>query len=111
MIVLKNVKTSSERLLQIYEYLCYLSSSAQGLFLEPREYGPLRCIDAMRRFIDLVIKIGIIEEEDQVRELVELKDKLSKGLALYDLVEFEKFVRELNNELSTKIIKLLNIGQ
>ena len=91
------MKTNSKKLLKIYEYLCHLSSSAQGLFLEPGEYRPFRCIDAMRRFIDIVIKLRIIEEENQLRELIELKEKLDKGIVLHDLKEFENFVRELND--------------
>jgi hypothetical protein len=109
-VLMRDVK--SDKLLQIYEYLTYLSSSAQGLFLEPKEYGPLRCVDAMRRFINVVIGLGIIEGESSVKGLEELKERLEKGVTLlmYSPEKFKEFVTELNIELARKVSKLLDIS-
>ena len=36
----------------------YLLSSGRGLLEEPREYGPLRCLDAARRVLSLRADLG-----------------------------------------------------
>lgn len=36
----------------------YLLSSGRGLLEEPREYGPLRCLDAARRVLSLRSDLG-----------------------------------------------------
>ena len=96
---------------KILEHLAFLTSSASGLFVEPREYGPLRCIDAMRRFIDLVLSLGVVEDEELVRDLQEMRKELDKGVVLlmYSTEEFTKFVSDINRELARKVKQALGI--
>jgi hypothetical protein len=86
-----------------------LASSARGLLEEPREYGPLRCLDAMRRLIDLALKINLVEDNTIASYLLELKGKLSKGilLLLYNPEEFKKFIVDVNIELARKAVEVL----
>ncbi len=97
---------------RILEYLAFLSSSASGLFIEPKEYGPLRCIDAMRRFIDLVLGLEIIKDEELVKDLQKMRKELDRGgvvLLMYSNEEFAKFVSDMNRELARKVKQALGI--
>ncbi|MEM0050508.1 MAG: DUF6092 family protein [Candidatus Bathyarchaeia archaeon] len=93
----------------IYEYLAYLSSSAMGLLGEPVDYGPLRLLDAMRRFIDLIISLNLPIDKETVKDLVDLREKITSGMALRraNTVEFEDFLRKLNRELAMIVLKTL----
>lgn len=96
---------------KILEYLAFLTSSASGLFIEPREYGPLRCIDAMRRFIDLILSLGIVKDEELIKDLQEIRSELDKGVVLlmYSSEEFTRFVSDINKELARKVKQALDI--
>lgn len=98
-----------KKTVRVFEILTYLASSARGLLEEPREYGPLRCLDAMRRLIDVVLEIGLIEDEEVAKYLEGLKNKLSQGIVLlmYSAEEFRKFIINVNVELSEETTKLL----
>ncbi|MFD0690673.1 DUF6092 family protein [Actinomadura fibrosa] len=37
----------------------YLLSSGRGLVEEPPQYGPLRCLDAARRLLELAARTGV----------------------------------------------------
>jgi len=99
----------SAKVVRVFELITYLASSARGLIEEPREYGPLRCLDAIRRFIDLAIETGLVDDSVTVNYLLELKDRLSKGilLVLYNPEEFKKFIIEVNIELARKVVEAL----
>ena len=101
--------SKSARVIRVFELMAYLASSARGLLEEPREYGPLRCLDAIRRLIDLALETGLVEDSATVNYLLELKDKLSKGilLVLYNPEEFKKFIVDINVELAKKAVEAL----
>jgi|GEM_PF-566914 len=104
----------NEKILEkIFEFLAYLSSSAQGLFGEPREYGPLRCVDAMRRFIDLIIELKIPLDKDVMNELKELRSWIDKDihLLMYDPDKFKDFVNKLTRSLAEIIEKYLSLSE
>jgi hypothetical protein len=107
------LSSAEARRLKIYECLAYLSSSAQGLFVEPKEYGPLRCIDAMRRLIDLLMELKAVEGEEDVKGLKELKEELDKGIVLlmYSAEDFRRFVVDLNVKLAKKVHEAMKLDQ
>lgn len=98
-----------KKAVRVFELLAYLASSARGLLEEPREYGPLRCLDAMRRLIDMVLETGLIEDEEVTKYLEELRSRLSQGIILlmYSAEEFRKFIINVNVELSEKTTRVL----
>lgn len=98
-----------KEVVKLFELLDYLASSARGLFEEPREYGPLRCLDAMKRIIEAALELGLVENAELVGYLKELGERLGKGmlLVLYNVEEFKKFVVEVNVELSAKTLEVL----
>lgn len=98
-----------KRVLQVFELLAYLASSARGLLDEPREYGPLRCLDAMRRLIDFVLEAKLIDDLEIIKYFEELREKLSKGIItlMYSAEEFKKFVVEVNVEFSGKVTSII----
>ncbi|MGC9148829.1 MAG: DUF6092 family protein [Sulfolobales archaeon] len=91
------------------EFLAFLSSSSEGLFGEPREYGPLRCVDAMRRFIDILIELNLPLEENLLEELKDLRNWIDRDmhLLMYDPDKFKEFIMRLNKVLAEKTIKYL----
>jgi hypothetical protein len=97
------------KIVRILELLAYLASSARGLLDEPREYGPLRCLDAMRRLIEFSLETGLVEDPEVARYFEELKGKLSRGIVtlMYSAEEFKKFVIEINTELAGKAASIL----
>lgn len=99
----------SRQVVQVLELLAYLASSARGLLDEPREYGPLRCLDAMRRFIDFALETGLIKDPEIVEYFKGLREKLSRGIVtlMYSAEEFKRFVIEVNVELSSKVTTIL----
>lgn len=50
----------------------YLLSSGRGLLQEPRDYGPLRCLDAARRVLGLRSRLGAPDSP----ELVSLRSRM-----------------------------------
>ncbi len=53
-------------------YLCFLASSARGLFTEPSSYGPLRLVDACSRLIDIMEREGLSSPAlDRVKTIIE----------------------------------------
>jgi len=79
--------------LQMHLLLCFLTSSARGLAHEPRDYGPLRLMDAASRLIEAMEKTGLadgsfIEARKQIEDLKPLatRDKKAFFEALDDLV-------------------------
>lgn len=74
--------SASTKTVRVFKLIAYLASSARGLLEEPHEYGPLRCLDAMRRLIDVALKINLVEDSAIASYLLELKGKLSKGILL-----------------------------
>lgn len=52
----------------------YLISSGRGLLEEPRDYGPLRCLDAARRILRLRARAG----GAQSPELTSLKERMDE---------------------------------
>jgi hypothetical protein len=101
--------SASTKTVRVFELIAYLASSARGLLEEPREYGSLRCLDAMRRLIDLALKINLVKDSAIASYLLELKGKLSKGilLLLYNPEEFKKFIVDVNIELARKAVEVL----
>jgi hypothetical protein len=99
----------SEKVIHIFELLAYLASSARGLLEEPREYGPLRCLDAMRRLIDVVLEMKLVEDPEVVKYLQELKDRLQRGMItlMYNVEEFKNFIIDLNRELAKIAVLIL----
>jgi len=74
----------------------YLLSSGRGLLDEPRQYGTFRCLDAARRVLGILGRIGPVRPEfDALRERMDdvmcgamadheldvLLDQLCEGLA------------------------------
>ncbi|MCI4457825.1 MAG: hypothetical protein JHC19_07115 [Desulfurococcaceae archaeon] len=93
----------------ILEFLAFLSSSAQGLFGEPHEYGPLRCVDAIRRFIDLIFKLDVPLDEKFIQELKELRSWIDRDmhLLMYDREKFREFVNNLTKTLAEIALRYL----
>lgn len=101
--------SEDKRIIRILELLAYLASSARGLLDEPREYGPLRCLDAMRRLIDVVLDIRLTDDPEIIRYFEELKEEISRGIVtlMYNAEEFKRFVIKVNVELSSKVTSIL----
>ncbi|MEW6081649.1 MAG: DUF6092 family protein [Bacillota bacterium] len=86
-----------EAVRRIHMLLCFMASSARGLFGEPRVYGPFRLLDAMTRLIDALEELDLDdpyfhEVRDQIDRFkfkvmedeaafIEGIDALVKGLA------------------------------
>ncbi len=92
----------------IYELIAFLTSSAEGLLIEPKIYGPLRCLDAASRLIDLMLELGLIGRDDYLVKLKEEIDR-SKFLVLYDEEKFRESIIKINVELARRVKELLGI--
>ena len=60
----KIIDTNADKTeIRFFELLAYLSTSARGLIYEPKLYGPLRLLEAVNRFIDLMDALQLADEE------------------------------------------------
>jgi len=87
---------------EAYELIAFLASSANGLLMEPRLYGPLRCLDAISRLIEFLEKTRCVELDDFLKALKEEVDK-GKLLVLVDEEKFKKFIIDLNMKLADRV--------
>lgn len=97
---MSNTISDEEFKYEIIKLIAYMISSARGLILEPKLYGPLRLIDSVSRLIEMLNKKKLV-----TRELLELKKKIdSKKMVL--MSDKEKFV-ELLDELVSDVTRTL----
>lgn len=96
---------------KVYEYLAFLISSARRLFEEPI-YGPLRLLDAARRFLNIVVTYRLITDERVLSDLRELMKKIDEGIIKLwrDTEKLKNFTSELNVKLAEKISELMTKG-
>jgi hypothetical protein len=88
----KDARTIQISVKSIKELCLFLVASAEGLFQEPREYGPLRLLQAVRRIAQLLETQGSPDQflDDKAREIDQ--DVVS---LLEQPTEFQHFVSRL----------------
>ncbi len=80
----------------ILDYMAYIVSSAKGCINEPKMYGPFRLVDSIEKFMNLLTKYKLVDDEDinKVAEKI-ANEKFSvmtdeeKFIAMLDEVAFD----------------------
>jgi hypothetical protein len=76
-----------------FEHFClFLVAAAEGLFQEPREYGPLRLLQALQRVAGLLAEHGV--ENPFLSEKAKQVDENTRSV-MRDPSRFQEFVSDL----------------
>jgi len=85
---------------EIVKLIAYMITSAKGLVIEPKLYGPLRLIDSVSRLIKILDDRKLVTQD-----LLELKKKIDSRKIIL-MSSKEKFI-ELLDELVADVTKIL----
>jgi hypothetical protein len=85
----------------ILDYMAYIVSSAKGCINEPKMYGPFRLVDSIEKFMNLLAKYKLIDDDDinKVAEKI-ASEKFSV------MTDEEKFISMLD-EVTFDLIEIL----
>ncbi|MGI6485906.1 MAG: DUF6092 family protein [Tepidanaerobacteraceae bacterium] len=85
----------------ILDYMAYVVSSAKGCINEPKMYGPFRLVDSIEKFMALLKKYNLFDDEEVNRVAEKIaNEKLSV------MTDEEKFISMLD-EVTFELIEIL----
>lgn len=87
-------------------YVCYLFSSALGLYIEPKEYGPMRLLFAGEKVIKILDKINFCD--NYLRQLL-VKINKNKEFLLQDDETLKRFLEEESKNLAAYLSSIQTV--
>ncbi len=88
-----------------FEWAAYMVASARGLLDEPQIYGPIRLLEALRKLLEVLRTVSILEQDlflTQIEQKLERREYLpsSKLKTQPGLEWFEKYLDQIAEEFA-----------